>query len=147
MPAVRKWLWVRLSFIVIGVLGGPESVSPDSVAASNVDWWACLFIVLVAPLGYLFVVGIQAFNPRSAATWRRPSWTANPFDFSEPLQFCHAAAFFFLASGVGAFASLPFHSWAGAPLATSLLSFGAGSWVGVWLCVWCFRHKMERDVP
>ena len=145
MAAVHKWLWVRLGIVAAAVPGGLSFASPETVKTSNVDWWACLALVFGVPVAVLFVVGIQALNPWSAPTWRKPSWTVNPFDFSQPLQSLHVTSFFFLAGGVAAFSSLPFHGWSGAPLAVSLVSIGAGSWVGVWLCVWCFRHKLVRD--
>lgn len=142
----RKWLWVRVSFVGIGAVTGPGILAPDVVETSNVDWWACLTIILGVPPALCFVIGVQAFNPLSDPTWRRPSWMANPFAASQPLQFCHAASFFFLAGGLSACAALPFYGWASAPLAVSPISLGVGLWMGVWICVWLFRKKMERVV-
>jgi len=139
----RLWLWVRVAIVAIGGISGFSFASPEAVAQSNLNWGACVLIFLVVPFGLLFVIGIQAFNPMSATTWRRPSWYINPFLFSEPLQFFHFGAFYFIAGGLVGVATLPFRGFSAAPLAFSLISVGLGMWLGVQLCMITFRKKME----
>ena len=140
----HKWLYARIGLVTVGGLSGISITSPEVVAKSNVDWSACVVLFLVCPFMLLFVVGIQAVNPLSAAVWRKPSWYINPFLVKEPLQFFHLAAFHFMVGGLVGIATLPFRSASAAPLAISLLSIGAGVWLGVGLCMLVFSKKMEK---
>jgi hypothetical protein len=144
MRDTRLWLFVRLAIIIFGAMSGISFTSPETVMHSNVNWAACGIILLACPFAVLFVVGIQAINPMSAAVWRRPSWYINPFIFREPLQFLHLAAFDFIAGGIVALITLPFRGLAAAPLAVSLVAVGCGVWLGIQLCMVTFRNKMEE---
>ena len=95
-------------------------------------------------VGMLFIIGIQAFNPRSDAIWSHPRWELNPFTMRQPLQFFHFGGYFFLAAGVGALLRSVFVS--GTPLAepVAFTFWGAGILAGVWTCTWAFRRKMQR---
>ncbi|HVM48374.1 MAG TPA: hypothetical protein VMU04_10120 [Candidatus Acidoferrum sp.] len=143
MSGAKKWLWVRIGIVALGALSGIEMTSADAVAKSNIDWLACAVLLGAVPLMLLAVIGFQARNPSSAPTWRRPSWCINPFLPSEPLQFFHLAAFAFMAGGFVGVATLPFRGVSAAPLAASLLSVGAGAWLGIHLSMKVCRKKME----
>ena len=142
---VNKWFCIRMTLVLAGGYSGLSITSPDVVASSNVDWEACLIIVLFAPLALLLVVGIQAINPCSAKVCRKPSWTINPFLFKEPLQFFHLGAYHFMAGGIVGSLSLFYRGTEAAPLAMLMLSIGAGVWLGVQLCILIFRKKMGNS--
>ncbi len=139
----RVWFFGRLVVLVVCFLGG-------LLGDQRQEFQQPLTLNLVAYLfffttfGMLFVIGLQRWNPRSAAVWRYPSWSSNPFTSREPLQFFWFGGSFLLASGMGAMVrdllSKP------APLFESgmLVTFGTGTLVGVWLCTVVFRGKMER---
>ena len=86
---------------------------------------------------------MQVANPRSDAVWIRPSWNANPFDFGQPLQFFHVGAYHFLVAG--ATALFMYFSVGSSALAwaAQLALLGAGTWLGIRLCILVFRKKME----
>lgn len=138
----NKWFWVRVLVVGAGAISGFSITSPETVETSNVDWTACLIMLLFTPLGLTFIIGIQALNPYSAKNWRKPSWDINPFLFKEPLQFFHLGSFHFLAGGLVACTTLLDRGKAAAPLAVSLLSIGIGVWLGVQLCMILFKNKM-----
>jgi hypothetical protein len=83
---MNTWFLVRLFLIGVALLQGALSnqalAPPEGVSATLV-----LAIFVFGFVGMLFIVGIQRFNPRSAAVWRYPAWTVNPFLLREPLQF------------------------------------------------------------
>ncbi len=139
---LNKWFWVRVAITAIGGLSGLSITSPSNVESSNVDWPAALLIFLFSIVGLLIVLAVQALNPRSAKVWREPSWEVNPFLFAEPLQFSHCAAYYFLATGTVACATLLYRGTTGAPLAVSLLAVGAGVRIAVRLSAFLFKGKM-----
>lgn len=102
-------------------------------------------IFLFGIIGMLFVIGVQTINPRSATTWRAPSWNINPFLIKEPLQFFHFGGFYFLACGVGVLIRHALVSHNVAPNSFFLLALASGVLVGVWLCCLVFRRKMGYD--
>ncbi len=145
MSTPNKWMLTRLGLVALGGVSGLDITSPDTVAKSNVDWMACVILLLVCPIALLAVVGLQAISPMSAPFWRWPSWSVNPLQAREPLQFFHLGAFFFMAGGVVGLGLLPFRDSAAAPLAVSLLSIGIGLWIGVQLGIKVYRKKMVRE--
>ena len=140
--STKKWLWVRVCLVACGGLSGISMTSPNTVVKSNIDWLACVVLLVACPFMLLVLIGIQAFNPMSAPIWRCPSWRINPFLLTEPLQFSHLVSFCFMADGVAGIATLPFRDISAAPLAVSLLCIGVGTWLGVQLCMKVFRKKM-----
>ena len=114
-------------------------MAPDAAEVSAV---ILAVVSLFGIVGLLFVIGIQASNPLSAKSWRYPSWSANPFSLSEPLQFFHLAGYFFLAMVLGRVAQLVV---TGESVGFELLfpvAFGSGCIVGVHVCTMVFRKKM-----
>jgi len=101
-------------------------------------------IFVFSVLGIVFVFAIQSFNPWSAPVWHRPSWSRNPLNFGEPLQFFHLAAFACLASGIVtllriAISRFPFYVGALVPVAMSV-----GVLVGLQGAMFLASSKMER---
>ena len=147
----RGWLVARVSLTALTFLStliGPHSnlrffEDPDPVLGVLGVVLLVGFQVLVWPVMFLFVLGIQALNPRSARTWVYPTWHDNPFDFSQPLRFFHMVVFMMAAAAIGAALSAlwqPFEPvWdVGGPLGMAL-----GGWLGlqvVWrVCAW--KHQ------
>jgi hypothetical protein len=140
---MRVWLYVRITIVLLGAIAG--CVAPLGPAAKpTIDWHIVLIIFGFISIGLVFVLAIQAVNPRSARIWQRPSWIANPFDFKQPMQFFHMAAFATLAQGIGLlghllFARFPFYAEAALPLA-----MGAAILLGLRFTMLVFRSKMEQ---
>lgn len=42
--------------------------------SSELAWWMPWFGLTASALGIPLVLSVQAFNPQSAETWRRPRW-------------------------------------------------------------------------
>ena len=144
MSTSRKSLFTKLIIVLtFGLSGGHWVASPDTVKSSNVDWTACVIIFLFCPTAVLGLMGLQALNPMSPMTWKRPSWSASPFDGRDLLQFFHLTAFCFMAAGLGGIAMLAFKRTSAAPLVMSLHSIGFGLWLGVRLCIWVFRKRIS----
>ncbi len=139
----NKWFWIRIIIVIMGSSSGLSITSLEILESSNVDWIACLALLLFIPFGLSFVIAIQAFNPLSAKIWRKPSWYLNPFIFKEPLQGFHLIAFHFMFAGIVACMTLVNRGKEAAPLALSLLSIGIGIWLGVQLSMLLFKKKME----
>ena len=92
----------------------------------------------------LFIIGIQAFNARSAAVWAYPHWTRNPFTMREPLQFFHFGGYFMLAGGVGGLVHYAYDRSAHVTQPVVLAAWGFGMLMGVRVCTLVFRRKMAR---
>lgn len=140
---MNTWFIIRLVLVAFAFLGGVFSTQPtpqpDGVSAGIL-----LGIFAFGILGMLFVVGIQRVNPRTASTWRYPSWAINPFLLREPLQFFHLGGFFMLAAGAGNLLRILFVEQASWFSALTLLAFGAGILGGVYACTVVYRGKMAR---
>lgn len=139
-----RWFWTRVVITALGGYTGISFTAPESLESSNVGWFDCLLMFLVATLGTLAVIGVQAINPRSARHWRKPSWEINPFHFQEPLQCFHCAAYHFVAAGAVGCATLIWRGASAAPLAVALLSMGAGARLAVELSLHIFRNKTKN---
>jgi len=112
-------------------------------------------IFIFGVVGMLFVVGIQAVNPRSASVWRYPSWSINPFLLKEPLQFFHFGGYYFLALGVGVLVRHLVTPHTIGPDSFFLLSLALGMLAGVWharsfsaeRCAMAPNTSVKRDWP
>jgi hypothetical protein len=139
---MKSWFIVRLLLVAVSFLQGAfidlPLAPPEDVSAQSL-----VFIFGFGIFGMLFVIGIQRVNPRSAPTWRYPSWYINPFLLREPLQFFHLGGFIMFAVVAGGALRAVV---SGQPLRFSLLLplvFGIGTLVGVYACTFVFRGKME----
>jgi len=137
------WLFVRIVLVLLsGIASVFIPVGPQAVPA--MEWGAVLVIFLACPVMLVVVLTVQSINPRSAPEWRRPSWLLNPFNFREPLQFFHFAAYVLLAQGLAtlvkvAVSPIPFYAEALVPLA-----MGVGIWGGVQLAPRLFKSKVHE---
>jgi hypothetical protein len=138
------WLFVRIALVLLcGVASLFVPVGPQ--AEPPMGWGAVLVILFVCPVVLVVVLAVQSINPRSAAQWRRPSWMLNPFNFREPLQFFHFAAYVLLAQGLAtlvkvAVSPIPFYAEALVPLA-----MGMGIGGGIQLALLVFRSRVRDD--
>ena len=139
----NRWVYVRGGLVAVSFMGG--IFGEGRVVSFGYPWpqlTAALFAFGV--VGMLFVIGIQAFNPRSASTWTFPQWRLNPFTMRQPLQLFHFCGYFFLAAGIGALLRALVLVTAAGDEPIAFASWGAGIIVGVWCCSRVFPRKMER---
>ncbi len=140
-----KWFWIRVVLTVGGGLSGVSVVSSEALKSfkSGLDWTVVLVFFLFAVVGTLYVLAIQAFNPYSAETWRKPSWEISPFLLREPLQFFHCMAYYFIACGVVACAILVYRGDDAFLVGVMMLAIGVGSRLAVALSAYVFHRKMQ----
>ena len=139
---MNAWPYVRVGLIAASFLGSAFAAEHQYVDFGYGLSEIAAAVFMFGIVGMLFVVGIQAFNPRSDAKWAYPSWTLNPFRLGQPLQLFHFSGYFVLAAGVGALLRSLFVD--AMPLAEPILFtfWGAGMLVGVWCCTRVFKKKM-----
>ena len=139
--------WMLMYVVIMGAnFFGASLISHGPQSVPAVTWSTLLAALLLTPVGLLFVIGIQAVNPRSAPRWRYPSWSVNPFTMKEPLLFFHFAAYVSIAGGVGSIAYVLIHDVPTSPGAFLEIVIGIGLLAGVRLCSIIFRQKMARDL-
>ena len=142
----NRWVYVRGGLVAASFAGG---VFGEGSLKSFGYPWPQLAVALFAfgVVGMVFVIGIQAFNPRSASTWTLPQWRLNPFTMRQPLQFFHFGGYFFLANGIGSLLKALVLGTAAGDEPIAFASWGAGIIAGVWCCSRVFPRKMERLGP
>ena len=138
---MKAWLYVRSALVALSFFQGAflDMSLPDPV---DVSVRSLSMIFGFGILGMVFVIGVQRFNPRSAPTWRYPSWHINPVLLGEPLQFFHLGSFVMFSVVAGSVLRAVVQ---GQVLQLSLLLplvLGAGTLVGVYVCTFVFRSKM-----
>jgi hypothetical protein len=136
------WVWVRIVVLAVSfltMLFGPSG----STDVPSIDGYELVAILVLSALGLLFVIGLQAWNPRSALVWNIPSWQANPFQLSQPLQFFHLGGYFALSVGTGMILKTLIKEWTLQPGTFMWVVFGIGLLAGVQLCVMVFRRKIK----
>ena len=140
---MNRWAYVRIALILFAGFAsffvplGPQAVPP-------IDWGALLAIFVFCPIALILVLGFQVISPRSAKVWQRPSWSLNPFNFREPLQFFHVGAYVCLAQGLVtvvrvAASSVPFYVEALVPLVMA-----GGIFIGLQVVMLLFSSKVEH---
>src|SRR3569833_1100756 len=139
--AAHRWVYVKVGLIVVTFVAAWFGTNQDFDPGIPLPQLAAAVFAL-GVLGMLMVIGIQAINPRSAAAWSYPQWTANPFSMKQPLQFFYFGGYFTLACGLGMLLQA-MSAHAGAPRPAVVLTFfGAGLLAGGWCCTRVFRRKM-----
>ena len=141
---MNGWVWFRLTAIALVIIAGCF-VPLGPRATPPLDWGVLGIIFVFCPIAMVIVFGIQRVNPHSAKVWCRPSWTTNPFNFRDPVQFFHLAALVSIAQGLIVITrvwitSYPFYAEALVPLA-----MGLGAWVGVKVVMVVYRSKFAPD--
>ena len=136
----KKWLYVRLTLLVLNAIPLPFASSPLSTLL-----WSVIFAVLVfSTLAIPFLVGMQNFlNPYSAPRWTKPSWYENPFNFQQPIQFFHLAGFVMMVLGISQLLTSSFPDLSSPSAGVLFLAIGFGDWLGVWICVFVFRRRFS----
>lgn len=138
----NRWLYIRSGLVAASFAGGVFGEgSLKDFGYPRPQLAVALFAFGV--VGMLFVIGIQAFNPRSAATWAFPQWRLNPFTMRQPLQLFHFCGYFFLAAGMGALLRALVLGTVAGDEPIVFASWGAGIIAGVWCCSRVFSRKME----
>lgn len=142
----RLGLGTRLGLVVLGAAGGVrralEPSGPTDELLAAVPWLVAVDLVAV-PVIVVAIVAAQRFNPLTAETWERPSWTGFPFSPRQPLQFLHAAAHALLAGGAGMLAALPWAPAGRALFALHVLATGVGAHGGTWASAQLFAAKLR----
>jgi hypothetical protein len=138
------WLGLRISLILIALAQSKFFLSSMDGDFSTYSLAFPLIMSSLCTIGVLFILRIQASSSyfRGGERWLKPSWRLNPFDFRQPLQFFHAAAFYSLSLALGCAVfglSRTPPSWAWElPIST-----GLGLWFGVRLYPYNFRKKID----
>ena len=137
---IDVWLVTRIALVMSGALGATAFLpGPDSPFVGQPISFLLVFFgfgVIAMP----FVVGLQAFNPRSGILWTKPDWRTNPFSLKQPLQFFHMMGYYFIVSGIAAsVATLLRHMSGLEPFIP--IALGAGVLLGVKICILLFRWK------
>ncbi len=101
---------------------------PDGVVGALLQGGAVGVATLVI---LMILIGIQAVNPRSAASWEYPKWNKSFLDFSNPLRFFHFGAWYFAAVAVGATTGWLARGVENLWLVSSASGAAAGTWLGV----------------
>lgn len=137
---IDVWLLTRIAVVITGALSAQSFVpGPDSQFAGGSISLLLVFFGF-GVIAMLFVVGLQAFNSRSAVLWTKPDWRLNPFSLKQPLQFFHMMGFYFIVSGIAAsVVTLLRHVSGLEPFIP--IALGAGVLLGVKFCILLFRWK------
>jgi hypothetical protein len=139
----KKWLYVRLGLVVgsaiLYVIQGPVSEH----ATPPIDISALVVGLFFGILGLQFVLAIQSMNKKSAEIWKYPSWSENPFQLKQPIQFFHLGAWLFIVSSTISVLLTWFKSPKFILDALMPLFIGVGVLIGVHLSRVLFRRKFE----
>jgi hypothetical protein len=137
---LNVWVISRAAVLLLGALGANSFVpGPQSPFAGGSVTLLLMFFGF-GVIAMVFVVGLQAVNPHSAAIWTKPDWHVNPFSLKQPLQFFHLVGFFFIVTGAAAAVVALLRHLAGMePLLP--IALGAGTLLGVRCCMVLYRRK------
>lgn len=140
----NKWLFLRVALVagsaILFILQGP--VSEHATPPIN----ACDLLIglFFGIFGLQFVLAIQFMNKKYAESWEPPSWSENPFQTKQPIQFFHLGAWVCLGSSVVSVLQTWFNSPKFILDALMPLFIGVGLWIGVHLSRVLFRRKLEN---
>lgn len=144
MLSVNIWVWLRVVAILFVAIGA--CITPlEPRFKPSLDWPALLGIVVFIPVALVLVIGFQRLNPGSAKVWHRPSWSTNPFDFRDPIQFFNLGAFLSIAQGIVALLRVLVTSVPLYPEAFVPLTMGIGIWLGVKMVVLLYPAKFNQS--
>ena len=137
------WVYVRVAAILLVAI--TACIAPlEPRFKPPLDWLTLLGIFAFIPIALVLVIGFQRLNPRSAKVWRHPSWSTNPFNFRDPIQFFYFGAFLSIAQGIVTLlrvlvAPAPLYPEEFVPL-----TMGVGIWLGVKMVVALNRAKFDQ---
>jgi hypothetical protein len=137
---IDVWLITRIAVVMTGALSAQSFVPGPASPFAGGSILLLLVFFGFGVIAMLFVVGLQAFNSRSAVLWIKPDWRLNPFSLKQPLQFFHMMGFYFIVSGIAASTlTLLMHLSGLEPFIP--IALGAGTLFGVKCCIVLFRWK------
>jgi hypothetical protein len=140
---VNFWLWFRMIAILVVVIASCFTpVTPRF--EPPISWLILLGIFAFVPIAVALVIGFQRLNPRSAMVWTRPSWSINPFNFRDLVQFFYLGALLSMTQGIiyairVLLAATPY------PEAFVALVMGVGVWLGVKLVMLLNPAKFSKS--
>lgn len=139
----NKWFFVRLGLVagsaILYVIQGPLSehaTPPIGISALVMGLFFGIF-------GLQFVLAIQFMNKKSAESWEHPSWSENPFQMKQPIQFFHLGAWLFIVSSTVSALLTWFKNPQFILDAIMPLVIGVGLLIGVHLSRVLFRRKFR----
>ena len=91
---MNMWPYIRGGLVAVSLLGGTLGVHRQYVDFGYGLYQIAAAVFVFGIVGMLFVIGIQAFNPRSDAKWSYPRCALNTFKIGQPLQFFHFGGYF-----------------------------------------------------
>ncbi|MFB3897675.1 MAG: hypothetical protein ACE14V_15390 [bacterium] len=143
----NKYLILRLillgtSVCFAGIQGFTQKNLDQAVGESTgMSFPEFAFMLIGTAIGLLIVMWIQSINRYSAPQWDKPSWSNNPFNPKQPIQFFHMGAWLFMASGLSLFIFHFLRSNLFSNYSISLMTVGLGVWLGVRLSVLILKKK------
>lgn|SRR5690554_2031716 len=141
---MNKWICIRVALVLmVSVASMVNPFATEDIA--SFDWLSLLVIFTVSPIALLLVIGIQAFNSQSQKVWLKPSWSLNPFNFGDPLQFFHLGGYIMLAQGLVTLLQGLVSSSQINPLVLAPAAMGLGTLIGVHLAVFVYRRKYNEN--
>ena len=142
---MNKWAYIRLTILFIGMVFGSFSESFQTPSSPPMGIKGLLIMFIFIPAGVLLMVWVQVLNPNSDKKWVSPSWSNNPFDFKQPLDFFNLVGYFYLASGI---ASISIFFLGNAFLFETLVPIlmGCGILLGVFISTKVFKNKMGKGL-
>lgn len=117
-----------------------DPLEPDAVPP--IGWGALIVILLFTPVALLVVFRLASVALKSQP-WCSPSWSLNPFNFSQPLQFFHMGAIATLAYGAVALFRLVVSSKSFYGEALVPFALGIGVLVGIKLHALMFKGNLH----
>lgn len=138
------FFYLRWILILIGVISaGYMTLTSEGLQQieAGISFSQVGFIFIFSVVAILFINTIQVINPFSSDGWEYPSWTANPFNFNQPLQFFHLASWFFILSGLTHLIIYLIKFVTLSKYGLFILAVGLGVRLGVWLVTVIFTGK------
>jgi hypothetical protein len=138
------WLFVRLAVIlVVVIIGWFAPLRPH--AWLQIGWVTLLVVFSVCVVGVPLLLGLRGLRPLEAKMRSRPSWTSNPLNLRDPIQFFHLGACLSIAQGLIGLVrmvlkSQPFYVEALIPLA-----LGAGILLGIKISLGLFTFTLASS--
>jgi len=139
----NKWLLIRIGLIAVSVAAYAIQGPVSAHAEPPIDMSALVIGFIFGIIGLQFVLAIQFVNKKSAEVWEPPSWSENPFQFKQPIQFFHLGAWLFIASSLASVMQTWFKNPKFILDACMPLVIGVGLLTGVHLSRALFRRKFR----
>ncbi len=140
---MNKWLLIRLGLIAVSAAAYSIQGAVSAHAEPAIDLSALIIGLFFGIIGLQFVLAIQFVNKKSAGVWEPPSWSENPFQIKQPIQFFHLGAWLFIVSSLVSVIQTWFKNPKFILDALMPLFIGVGLLIGVQLSRALFRRKFR----